>query len=51
MSVVVEARPVGAREGISGKHFDHKRDSPCGICGEGSAFGVVGDAGPLMSGT
>ena len=48
MSVVVEARPVGAREGISAKHFDHTRDSLCGICGEVSMFGVVSDAVPLL---
>lgn len=44
----MEARPVGAGEGISAKNFDHIRDSSCGICGEGSMFGVVGDAGPLL---
>ena len=44
----MEARPVGAGEGISAKYFDHTRDSSCGICGEGSMFGVVSDAVPLL---
>ena len=48
MCVVVEARPVGAGEGISAKYFDHTRDSLCGICGQRSMFGVVSDAVPLL---
>ena len=51
MSVVVVARPRGSREGNSDYGLIYGSDSPCGICGEGSTCGMVGAAGPLMSGT
>ena len=44
----MEARPVGAGEGISAKHFEHTKNYSHRICGEGSMFGVVGDAVPLL---
>ena len=44
----MEARPIGAGEGISAKHFDHTKNYPHRVCGIVAMVGVVNAAVPLL---